>query len=255
MGRVGSKSLETALSEHVRGATLYHLHFLNDRTIERIGGALRKQYEVTGLAEMPEQFVAALHLRALLREHRRRQEIPWKIISLVRDPLARHVSAFFQYFPTNFPELGRGHLHDPANLETLRDMLVHGFRDDRDYIASWFDNEVREPFDIDVFAEPFPHERGFQISRGGLAELLVLRLEDLERTASPAVREFLDIPSLEIPRVNVGARKAYGDVYRRFRSEVPLPAWLVDEVYGSKLARHFYTEDELAGFRAAWKTS
>ena len=255
MGRVGSRSLSTALEARAGDATVYHVHFLSDGEISRTRSHLREQYEVTGVADIPDQFLAAEVLNQELEGLDRGHVEPrqrWKVVSLVRDPLVRHVSAFFQFFQTFFPHKPAGFRTDPANVPELTELFVQGWGQDREFMAAWFDNEIRGPLGIDVFSAPFPRDRGFQIMKGPFADLLVLRLEDAEATAPVAMREFLGLERFEVPRVNIGARKAYGDAYRAFRESALLPGWLLDEVYGSKLALHFYSPEELDAFRQAW---
>lgn len=253
MGRVGSRSLERALVRHLPDTTVFHLHFLSGASIERTERRLRRQHRVTGRVEIPLQLVAARHLRDRLRKARDRDRgRPWKVVSLVRDPLARHVSAFFQFFPTFFPRLPDDYHCDPAHVGALADLLAGRFGDDRAHMAGWFDTEVRDTLGVDVFSAPFPRERGYQIVEGDRAHLLVLRLEDLERVAPTALKEFLGIEGITVPRLNVASRKPHGGAYRAFVQRAPLPAKLLDEVYGSRLARHFYSDDEIAAFRAKW---
>jgi hypothetical protein len=74
-------------------------------------------------------------------------------------------------------------------------------------------------------------------------------LEDLDGCAPAAMQAFLGLPAFELQRRNVAAGKRYASLYRRFVESVELPAEYVDRLYGSRVARHFYTERELESFR------
>jgi hypothetical protein len=111
---------------------------------------------------------------------------------------------------------------------------------------------VKEVFGIDVYARPFDTGRGFDTYGEGRFSMLVLRLEDLNARFAEAVHQFLGVRKARLKTVNKAEDKWYGDLYRRFVSEVTLPDGYLDGVYGSKFARHFYTPQELAAHRWRW---
>jgi hypothetical protein len=82
---------------------------------------------------------------------------------------------------------------------------------------------------------------------------LVLRTEDLDRTLAGALQDFLDLH--KAPRVvhaNQRARTDQADTYRSVLARFRLPRDAVDAVYARRLARHFYSESMLEGFRRRW---
>ena len=64
------------------------------------------------------------------------------------------------------------------------------------------------------------------------------------RTATPAWRE---------ERSNDGGTKRYADLYRTFLADRMVTPQRVAEAYGSRTARHFYTDAELTEFRKGWE--
>ena len=81
--------------------------------------------------------------------------------------------------------------------------------------------------------------------------MLLLRNEDLRRTGPQALGDFLGVNPLPLVEANIGDEKRYAGVYAEFRAR-GVDTELVDLLHGSKLARHFYTPDELAHARARW---
>ena len=82
--------------------------------------------------------------------------------------------------------------------------------------------------------------------------VLVLRRESLDR-APDALRRFLRRPdAIPLPRTNVGADKAYADLYEDFLDALRPSDEVLDRAYGSALVRHFYSPTEIASFRARW---
>lgn len=175
---------------------------------------------------------------------------PWHIVTLVRDPVERNLSSFFhnlgkRTYPAYRPEFEGG--IDLTNEELLEHYLSHADYE-IDFARGWFDDEIGHLFGIDVFSEPFPHDAGFCIITGDRARVLVLRTEDLTQRLHAAIEAFLDIPGVQ-PR---SANRNTSGIYRRFLEQVAVPETYVDRVYSSRLARHFYTPDELASFKVRW---
>lgn len=168
---------------------------------------------------------------------------PWTVVSLVRDPIAQTVSAFFQ------PAARRGLLRPGATVEDLRQR----FGDRLDHLPlRWFDRRLLPALGIDVFATPFDTYARFTLIQTPTVRLLLLRSEDLA-VAPTALALLLNQPEpVPVPRVNVGADKSYADLYEQLRQSLrPSPRQL-DAAYGSRVVRHFYTEPEIDRFRMVW---
>lgn len=118
--------------------------------------------------------------------------------------------------------------------------------------AGWFDSQLKAVFDIDVFSSEFPKEKGYHIYRGERADLLLIRLENLNDCYRETFKEFLGIQDFRLINVNRAQDKAYYPVYRDFIENADLPADFVDKMLASEYARHFYSPEEIAGFRAKW---
>jgi hypothetical protein len=107
-------------------------------------------------------------------------------------------------------------------------------------------------FGIDVFASEFPKERGYAVYAAENASLLVIKLEMLDGCAADAMRDFLGIHNFVLNNANIGEEKEYKDIYKAFLRSIVLPEDYLNRMYESAFARHFYTDAELAQFRARW---
>ena len=58
---------------------------------------------------------------------------------------------------------------------------------------------------------------------------------------------------MEIVRENVGSDKEYSDLYAAVVRDARVPEAALDTAYGSRFARHFYSQEEIAGFRRSWE--
>lgn len=108
-------------------------------------------------------------------------------------------------------------------------------------------------FGIDVFATEFPHASGFQILSADTVDVLLIRLEDLDRCARDAFDRFLGLDTFDLIPDNVGTEKYYAAGYRRFLEKIVFPDSYLEKLYNSVYARHFYTSDELDAFETQWR--
>lgn len=245
MGKVGSEAVERSLATCNINRPLHRAHSL---VPENLHSALEdldispQDYFRRSRIVFDGQFLAKQIARDLHRGH-------WQVISMVRDPIAQNVSSFFQLLDLLVPDFDARHRAGQLSTSELMKTFLAHYPPDNNYIT-WFDEEMKRTFSVDVFKKPFPHGNGFEIYREPHAELLVIRLEDLDRCAPQAFSEFLGIENFRIRRTNEASSKEYSELYNEFRREAVYPASYVDGVYGSKYARTFYSADELERFRA-----
>jgi hypothetical protein len=168
---------------------------------------------------------------------------PWRVVSLVRDPIAQSVSAFFQ------PAARRGYI----DSETAVEQLVERFGDRLDRLSlGWFESHLEPTLGIDVYDSPFDVARGYQIIETPNVKLLLMRCEGLA-VAPHALADLLDADHpIDVPRKNVSAEKTYGDLYDDFVAALWPPSDVLDGVYSSRLVQHFYSPEEIARFREFW---
>jgi Putative capsular polysaccharide synthesis protein len=237
MGKVGSSSVYEGLLNLHLDAPVHHCHFLNyldemEELIVRTRPSPRESLE---------QVAKARDLKQRLDANRNGT---WNIISLVRTPVRRNVSAFFENLNEYFPGAEERFARDELTLDEIEETFLSQY--DHDAPRYWFDSQVQPVFGIDVYAEAFPRERGYQVFEGAQARMLVLRMEDLERVASKAISEFLGVPQFRLSRANDAEEKSYGDIYHAFLSAVALPERYYAEMHSLKYSKHFYSEAELS---------
>ena len=164
-------------------------------------------------------------------------------MSLVRDPIAQCISAFFQ------PGERRGYLRPDAST----DSLLAAFGDRLEHLQlRWFESHLEPAFGIDVYATPFDRERRYQVITTPSVKLLLLRFEDLA-IAPKALAELVGRSEpIALPMANASSDKSYGALYEAFTAALRPSEEVIDRAYTSRLVRHFYSTDEIARFRALW---
>ncbi len=248
MGRVGSKSIENFLRNYYPSSSrclVLHGHYLNEFA------ELEKRVK-TDLVDIS-GFMTDLKnvndvFRKAIADNPPGRKI--KIISLVRDPVARNVSTFFYAIEQFIPDWEARYSNGLLSL----DDLVAIFISKRSFVLTalhWFDEQMAPVFGIDVFADPFPREKGYMIYSAEKADLLLIRTENLNQCAPEAFRKFLGIENFEMLKMNTGEESKAGNLYRLFTKK-SLPLEYVQWTYRFKLPRHFYTDAELDAFRRRW---
>jgi hypothetical protein len=145
-----------------------------------------------------------------------------------------------------------GNLEKERALKVLRTKFMF-YKPESNYTCRWFDVEMKGMFDVDVYDHPFNFEDGFTIINHGNVDVLILRLEDLDRSLSRGVTEFLGLETpIEMVRSNVRADQERGAVYREVLSDFTIRESLCRKVYSSKYATHFYSASEIEQFVQKW---
>jgi len=244
MGKTGTRSLYCSLEQAVRDRPLYYLHCISES-----GAEMANRFSVTPRSPAPVfNYWAASYLRGKFAEMGRSR---WDIITSVRDPVAVNLSAFFQTIEHWMPDFMVRQKRQDIGVSELVSLFVEQFP--HEYSLSWFDAEVLPFFGIDVYAYPFPKQKGYTVIEAEQASMLVFKLEQLDDCCAEAVNDFLDLDTFRLERHNSTEDKEYADIYRTFVQQIRLPEVYLDSMYSSKLVRHFYSEDEIYRFRQRWK--
>lgn len=176
------------------------------------------------------------------------QNRPLKIISSVRDPIARDISLFFHRFKHR-NKVSTTEYH--GRLDELQDMFYAEYLKS-EHDRPWFEREFEHVLGLNLYEQPFPHEQGYQILQHKQFEILLFRLETPDSIKEKALSEFFDEPNIKLYMTNIGAKKDYGNIYKEFKDYLKLPQDYVDSSYESREMQYFYTEEEISRFRDKW---
>ena len=93
--------------------------------------------------------------------------------------------------------------------------------------------------------------------QSGPHRAFVYRTEDLaqpERRSRvlTAAGAFLDAKLDALPGSNAAEGRRSRDLYRQFRATAKLPDTMLDRIYDAPIISHFYTDEDIAGFRLRW---
>jgi len=265
MGKVGSSSVHKTLSTHLDTYKSFHLHWLNFNNLTMDEKFIKTFYQKgrmdnSKMGILPDYILNGYYISKNLDKIAERSRI--KLITMTRDPVARNISAFFENLPYFFGYKISDNLQvkTPGQIATE---LCKIFKDDfigQNKIGfidgdplTWFDEEIKEVIGVNVYSTPFHREKGYTIFQNKKADLLVMRLEDLDNIFPEAISEFLSISPTKLESTNRGGKKPYAEVYSIFKEKIELPDEYIEELYTSKYAKHFYSDDEITKFRNKWQ--
>ncbi|MBC2716526.1 MAG: hypothetical protein HF978_14570 [Desulfobacteraceae bacterium] len=182
-----------------------------------------------------------------------KRKLKFKIISMVRDPIARQISDVFQN-----PEIMKIDIKNQnglINKNRAMALIQENFSNLRtfDYIFKWFDREIKSVFGIDAFSKPFNRDSGWTIINGENAEVLVLRLENLSQIGPEVISDFLTLPN-QISLVESNVRASTKDVlsYNYVKNNIRIDRSICREIYASRFCSHFYGDKEINKFMKRW---
>lgn len=232
-GKVGSSAIMYALQR--AGFTVSHVHLLNETRLRALSDGRAKNGETH-----PPFIDEAFRIRREYIEAGR----PVRIVSAVRDPVARNLSAFFENIGSYCPNWRKLVKTNPDEIAArfFRDYPHHVMTD-------WFTEEFNAVLEIDVYAHPFRYELGYGKYASQKAEAIVVRAEDDNLTKTTALCEFLNIADLNLKDENQGKLRLWGDAYKKVKKSIQFPEEYLDRMYDSDMARYFYTNDERQAFR------
>ena len=220
MGKVASSSIYGSLQTQYNGVSL-HAHSFSKNHVKP---SVRFLYEINE------------------KEH-----IPIKVISLIREPIGRNISAFYENFKRDLGFKFEENPYKTAELQAL-------FLENHDHMVPllWFDHNILKNFNIDVFEQPFPDE-GYATYHHNNIDLLLLKHNLDDTIKETIVGEFLDVPNFSLINYNVGLSKIYADSYKEFL-QLPLPEVYITKMLNSKYVKHFYAA-EIDAITNKWRKS
>ena len=258
MGKVGSKTVVNSLLNAKIDRRIYHVHFLTPERIEEYENRRRKYLGTTREGSL-KHIWQYRYLRKKIAT--KLDGDRWKVITLIRDPVARNLATFFENIEVvSVDSDQRWHLYSPEyefrisvhkdQLDELIELFFEKCRHDAP--LEYFDREIKSVLNVDVYATDFPRSKGFKLYHGKDVDLLLIRLENLNDCAEEAFNELLGISNIALVNKNIGEIKDYADLYKGFKDYIRLPEAYLEKMYSSKTVKHFYLESEIDRFKERW---
>jgi hypothetical protein len=260
MGKVGSKTISKSLKALNSDMKIYHSHLLTMGRIRETERKRKKYFRTEKQSYLQRCWLNLFLHKQILKGLNDKK---WKIITLTREPVGRNISTFFENLEVKSLNSDSKYKikSDYYNIDSiivkednLRELVDFFFsKMNHSSPLDFFDNELHKVFNIDVYANEFPKSKGYKIYRASKADILLIRVEDLNRVAKQAFKEFLDIDNFSLIDVNVSSEKNYAPLYKTFKNKINLHDSYLDKLYCSKYMQHFYSIEEINLFRSRWR--
>ncbi|MEM9412604.1 MAG: putative capsular polysaccharide synthesis family protein [Planctomycetota bacterium] len=208
MGKVGSTSIYKSLLDSSYSGAIFHGH-----TFDRFHSDDR---------------IRKLH------SHFSSTRTKLKIITLIREPVTRNISAFFQNFKRDTGKSFADFRKSPAELKRI---FMKNYPHEVPLI--WFDQHLKPNFGIDVYQAPFPTEKGYQIFSSENVDVLLMKHDLTNEIKENLIREFTEIDEFKIRSHNTSSTKEYAEYYQAMQ-KLKLPLEHLYYLASSKYMQHFY---------------
>ena len=240
MGKVGSSSIYEGLrkSRGIHGLPVFHLHYISEESVAKVVSFYR-QRSATYIRHH-------LLVGKILSDKYASDQIEFtNIITAVREPIARKVSAFFENYPQTHPELLNyvGEEFVERAVAKLHEIFEEEASVIRDLGDKWFQNEIYTPFGLDVFSPPEKIKSGCYGFENEKARLVLFKMEQMTGCFLAGTNWLL---GKEIPLGvrNLGSQKTYSSDYQAVKVRLKLRESVVREVLSSRLVNSFYANEK-----------
>ena len=246
MGRAASMTVVNTLRTMELDLPVHHTHWLNPASVKDRVGRLERFQRFDALNVS----VSKLIIDTLSPDEIR--SYPWRIISVIRDAVARNLSAFFLSVEKFIPNIYRRHVQGNISHDEILQVFLRAYP--HEIPLRWFDHEVKDVFGLDVYAQPFPFELDYALYELRSMRMTIIKVESLGRTFQPAMKALLGNAPGQLVHTHISAKEApYASIYKSFSDSACLPDDYLNRMYDSVYSHHFYRPEELIAFRRKWR--
>lgn len=232
-GKTGSSSVYYTLKKSIRIYNVFHIHYFTSSSIDNA----KQNHLISDRKSVPLHLIVSELLLNKIKNYKG----TLKIITILREPISRSISSFFQNidFYMNSIEYPNLIINESKSIKIIEKLISSSV----DEINIWINTEIRENFNIDIYKSDFT-ENKFIIYKNGKIELLLLRVEDLNNVFENATKEFLNLnKGLSLMNYNIGFKKYYSSQYKSIQNKIRLNDEIIDKIFSSKYISHFYKND------------
>ena len=231
LGKSGSSSVFYTFMKNYPFEKIHHLHFLSDYWIKEV-------------------FPNTPHERNIHKAEKYYKYVKknkWKktkYIVLVREPISRDISGFFQNYRLMNIDINKN------DIESIcKQVQDRG----HDLALNWFDTDFKKFTDFDIFNYDFNKKLGYSIYKiDSNSEVLIIRTDKLSDVFKISIKEYLNIDFDELYNFNISSNKKDGKLINDFKKKYYESNVDLDKTYNSKFVKHFFTDKEIKKYKLMW---
>lgn len=165
------------------------------------------------------------------------------IITGVRDPFSRNVSAYFEQLH---------YLGGLGSRNSFSEIAAY-FDETCDFEAPihWFDKEVLQVTGINVYETPFDKEKGYSIINKGKYKIFVYRVDKLNMLENE-MAQFIDDDSFKLLSTNISDEGEYSQQLKLLKNNYKYQKEIADTFVDSLYMKHFFSGSEIEDIKNKW---
>lgn len=231
MGKVASSSVSRAILD--AELPCHDIHSLAPEYLRRVS----QDWLSRGEFPPPHICISMAHRDRLLIK---RQKCLY--VTLVRDPLSRNLSAFFQNLHLQKAEI-RNEADARKMFSTFQETYGHTIPN------TWMDREFGDQLGIDVYKRRFDTEKKHVVLRG--MNTVIFRVDCSDKVKSNVLSRLLG-RTITVKRENDSDNKEYHEIYKNVQEVAYFAPEFVARMYTSKFSRHFWSLAERQKMAQRW---
>lgn len=239
-----SSAFDTLRRSHLR-RPVYHVHELDDAVEDRLA-----VNAATGdnLGLHPRELQAVRRLRSQLAAG----DVRFSLVTLVRDPMSRAISSFFQRHHSTGIDMTRPS-PEPEAVQATVDLLHEHLPALIRSTDAWFDRQMVAVFGLDLFDQPFDVDLGYACYREERFDQAVLRLDRFGSVYRDALEPLLGRSVGPVRQLNISSSKRY-EAHRRATLELfRATPDEIDLAAGSRVLQHYFAPHERDALVRGWR--
>lgn len=235
MGKVGSSTVAKTLKQSFPRYDVCHVHFLSSHWVDEVLPHTNHKHNID----------RGKRTRKMIEEAKKLRR-PIKVVTLVRDPISREISNFFE----NTFEYIEASLEDLSKDEVLKSFSSKA---KFDFPKIWFDEEFREYLGVDIYQHHFDSKKGYAVIRDEGWEILVMKLERLNDTYVSAFKELFgrEVSDLSICNEARNKNNVSGAV-DYLKDNYRIDCETINKLRSSNYFQHFYSVEEIEKSISKW---
>ena len=251
MGKVGSRTIyDTLINEYDYEPTYFHVmdngEFYHANMNDKYHKYLPKTHK--NVFHKWYHILNRVYIRSTYKNKTLKKK--HKVITIVREPISRNLSYFFQDFKFYLYIYEKLESNvEEVSFEELFRYCYHKIQN-QDFPLDYFDTQFKPIYDIDIYDYEFDKEKGYSVFTKDDLEVLVIRLDKLNGL-SKEIGEFLNVDDYELKNYNVGNHKWYKHLYDEVKTYNYDEEYL-NQMYDHKFTKFFFTDEEIENFRSKY---
>lgn len=228
-GKVGSSSMYYSLKNSLSNP-IYHIHYFSSKGILKSS----EEHLSSDRKSLPLHLIKSKILRKEIIKNNRKVVV----ISLIREPIERFVSSFFQNIDFYKKSFQRNDLSIDIE-KSVKHLEKNCSKDICADLELWFDQEICNNFGVNVF--DLIKTQGY--FRSDSFPFILFRLEDLSNSFFEGLSSILLIPeTLDLDDFNIGDAKYYSEDYKKVKDLFKIDDKVINEIFDSKVYSFFYKD-------------